>query len=758
MTVSEGGWGWVVVFCSFYHHLFMASAVYSLSVYYGSWVEDFNTGRGLASWVPTLIMAGSMGSGPLAASLSSRFGNREVVIAGSIISAVGFFISCFVTSIYVLIVLSLASGVGLGMQYLPTLALIPFYFNKKRSVATGIAVSGCGVGTFLYPPFLIWLEELYSWRGAMIIISGFNLNMAVCGALLRPVESREADGEELDEEREGQKDMESEVLQITQCIDRDASSDIDSNSLKLPVNTTHSTEYQQRKRLYGSGLENGNLASFPILQVTESKENQRANDAANRSPKRHFHTHADMCSVKKQGDKNVNSNTSLSNSINIIPSARLRPETTLLHRKLNDNPEQNLSTYSSQRKGISGSLCHLVTFKSTDNFLKHQFSSANELHNGVCRNKNAAHYVNSAHCLIPKSGIGSHSSVRHSHVDILLASSVFDLVKADRRRNNSIMYLHESESYDIKHVLSLNLKGAAHLLQQHVPRDDTYTERGSRHDVTYPQSTALTSATDPSKPQFYCSVPPTHLTGYLTILRNPYFATFAVCNFLSCLTYLMPVVYLVDRAVDNGVEKSQAALAFSMYGAGNLFGRIAVGLLADCAQDSLILGAICLMGCGVSTCLSPLSGAQVVLHGLYGLTFGFCIGGFVTLTPLILVDLLGLAMVSRSLGLILVFQALGFIAGTPVAGWIFDAIGSYTISFLLHGAVIGVSGLVLLALKVVLLRTQRRDTNAAVDATVSPVIVNDEDKNPSDVDEEEDDDICAKLNKIDQSDNNNRDI
>ena len=118
-----------------------------------------------------------------------------------------------------------------------------------------------------------------------------------------------------------------------------------------------------------------------------------------------------------------------------------------------------------------------------------------------------------------------------------------------------------------------------------------------------------------------------HLKGTMILLKNPYFAVFAVSSFLTYLTFLMPPVYMADRAIQNGVDKAEAALALSMYGAGNLFGRLGVGVVADCSiLDSLTLNSICLIICGVSTCLSPLCGANAVLHGVYGFTFGTFIG------------------------------------------------------------------------------------------------------------------------------------
>ena len=54
-------------------------------------------------------------------------------------------------------------------------------------MATGIAVSGCGVGTFIYSPLIRYLESVCGWQGMLLIIGGLNLNLCVCGALFRPL-------------------------------------------------------------------------------------------------------------------------------------------------------------------------------------------------------------------------------------------------------------------------------------------------------------------------------------------------------------------------------------------------------------------------------------------------------------------------------------------------------------------------------------------------------------------------------------------
>lgn len=44
------------------------------------------------------------------------------------------------------------------MVFLPIYIHVGIYFEKKRALATGIAVAGCGAGTFTFAP--IWAAAL----------------------------------------------------------------------------------------------------------------------------------------------------------------------------------------------------------------------------------------------------------------------------------------------------------------------------------------------------------------------------------------------------------------------------------------------------------------------------------------------------------------------------------------------------------------------------------------------------------------------
>lgn len=119
----------------------------------------------------------------------NRWGCRLTTIAGAILAA-----ACMVVSFWAKNVLTLCfsigigTGLGFGLIYLPAIVSVTMYFEKKRSLATGIAVCGSGFGTFIFAPIISKLMEQFGWRGSMLILAGVVLLCVLFGALFRPLE------------------------------------------------------------------------------------------------------------------------------------------------------------------------------------------------------------------------------------------------------------------------------------------------------------------------------------------------------------------------------------------------------------------------------------------------------------------------------------------------------------------------------------------------------------------------------------------
>ncbi|XP_009875773.1 PREDICTED: monocarboxylate transporter 7-like, partial [Apaloderma vittatum] len=78
------------------------------------------------------------------------------------------------------------SGLGISFSWTPAISIVSHYFSKKRALANAIASAGECAFAFTFGPFFQWLISQYGWKGALLIIGGIQLNICVCGALMRP--------------------------------------------------------------------------------------------------------------------------------------------------------------------------------------------------------------------------------------------------------------------------------------------------------------------------------------------------------------------------------------------------------------------------------------------------------------------------------------------------------------------------------------------------------------------------------------------
>lgn len=82
---------------------------------------------------------------------------------------------------------SVPAGLGISLSWVPANSMVSRYFVRWRPIAFSVAFSGECVFSFLFSPFFHWLIRTYGWRGALLIIGGLQLNLCVCGALMRPL-------------------------------------------------------------------------------------------------------------------------------------------------------------------------------------------------------------------------------------------------------------------------------------------------------------------------------------------------------------------------------------------------------------------------------------------------------------------------------------------------------------------------------------------------------------------------------------------
>ncbi|XP_065370418.1 uncharacterized protein chk [Calliphora vicina] len=184
--MPDGGYGWVVVFASLVVSLIADGLSFSFGLINTELLDYFGESPSKTAWISSLFFSVPLLMGPIWSNLVDKYGCRKMTIIGGVVSAIGFGLSSVVNSVEMLMVtFGIISGLGLGIGYVTAVVSIAFWFDKKRTFATGIGASGTGIGTFLYAPLTQWLIDTYGWRGATLILAGTMLNACVCGALMR---------------------------------------------------------------------------------------------------------------------------------------------------------------------------------------------------------------------------------------------------------------------------------------------------------------------------------------------------------------------------------------------------------------------------------------------------------------------------------------------------------------------------------------------------------------------------------------------
>jgi len=185
----DGGWGWVVVAASFLCNMVLDGIAYSFGIFVKPLEQHFTgTGKAEIAMVGSILAGFIMLVGPLSSLLVNIFGPRKTCIAGACIAGVAFFISTYSPNIYLLMVsYGVLGGLGLGLMYVPAVTAVGYWFEKKRSLVTGISTCGSGFGTIVFAPVVTCLLAAVDWQWTNRIIAGICLLCTLLGLTMKPV-------------------------------------------------------------------------------------------------------------------------------------------------------------------------------------------------------------------------------------------------------------------------------------------------------------------------------------------------------------------------------------------------------------------------------------------------------------------------------------------------------------------------------------------------------------------------------------------
>ncbi|CAH0752842.1 unnamed protein product [Diatraea saccharalis] len=623
----DGGYGWVVVFASFMCNLVVDGIAYTFGIFLPELVKYFGEGKGTVAWVGSLLSGVYLAAGPIVSALCNKFGCRAVCIAGSLVATTAFVMSTFSKSVTVMMITyGLLGGIGFGMIYLPSVVAVGYYFETRRSLATGIAVCGSGVGTFSFAPLAsILLNEFGSWQNANLLLAGLILNCAVFGALMRPLVYPKTSGEKpllqrMAEEKRLQMERGSIGGSYFMVQLPDGTME---KRMKAPLNIdpgVHSSLNLEALARVPTVPNMPGVPTVPTLPtITEAKVIDETNEKKNGNG-------SAVSSTQQQMSRNVSS-----------------PAFTAQAPGLPKNG--SVPFFDRQRKQSTGD-----RFKPSLAAIK--ASSKTSMSRNADGDTESMMYTSKLSVSGPKEP--SRMVRPMSRKDIFYSGSVLNLPQYQSQKSlqgyrNSVLSLPQS-------------------------RQTGDLERQEQYDLcpclALPNSfkSALSSMLD------------------VSLLRDPAFMLIGVSNIFGMAGLYVPFVYIVDAAVMNGVEASKASFLLSIIGITNTVGRIACGWVADFPwMDSLLLNNLCLVIATVSVAATPFCYSYEAYIAV-AIAFGIAISGYISLTSIILVDLLGLDKLTNAFGLLILFRGAAAIVGSPLAGVVYDNTHNYDASFYMAAA------------------------------------------------------------------------
>lgn len=152
---TEGGFkGWFVVFASFINHAICDGASFSFGIFFVAIQVAFTVDRVAAMIPSSCFMSLPLILAPVAGMFSDRFGCRRKVIFGASMAFCSCALACFCPSIWIITTLFAFAGFGMAFIYNASICSVTYHFFERRGLATSLAVSGTGVGTFVFPVYL----------------------------------------------------------------------------------------------------------------------------------------------------------------------------------------------------------------------------------------------------------------------------------------------------------------------------------------------------------------------------------------------------------------------------------------------------------------------------------------------------------------------------------------------------------------------------------------------------------------------------
>jgi MFS family permease len=183
--------GWVTVAAAFVSMTVVFGVAYSFGAFFAPMATEFGTGSGATSGVFGVTAGCWFLLGSVSGRLADRYGPRPVLLVGAVALAAGLLVTAAAPQLWVGYVgYGLGVGVAVACGYVPMVAAVGGWFDRRRAIALAVAVAGIGVGTLAGAPLAAALIAAQGWRQTHVVFGlvGAALLVLCAIAVRRPPE------------------------------------------------------------------------------------------------------------------------------------------------------------------------------------------------------------------------------------------------------------------------------------------------------------------------------------------------------------------------------------------------------------------------------------------------------------------------------------------------------------------------------------------------------------------------------------------
>ncbi len=168
----DSGAGWIVVAATFLSTFTVFGVAYSFGAFFVPMADEFGSARSAIAFFFSITTFLYFGLGVVTGRISDRIGPRPVLLVGAVCLVLGLVVTSRVDRLWVgYLTYGIGVGIGVACAYVPMVATVGLWFERRRTAALGVAVAGIGVGTLVVVPVAEALIERRGWRETYLIMA-----------------------------------------------------------------------------------------------------------------------------------------------------------------------------------------------------------------------------------------------------------------------------------------------------------------------------------------------------------------------------------------------------------------------------------------------------------------------------------------------------------------------------------------------------------------------------------------------------------